>query len=1031
MKKYKPSRNFLISTGLLLLTFFTMQGVVLPSIIQVENSAQAASVRQINKNIYNIKPSEKAVGTFTFDYKFNTVQKLKDGMPFDGSIEPFDETKAGGIENFGQIRDAWGYPVRENAYIKQGIKGKTLSQKTFINPFKAMEAFAYDPDPNTIGIYNCRANTSVTGYFKAYFEDVALDTDAGYDDQVQGEARRQEACQVLQDISELLMIDDTMVTPDILFMADPDMPPGALAAASSYFGYYSVGPDNGSLHKHIVSRVDPTPGEGNFDAFIMTGFNGVNWDVDSSLNSSTYDFYTVMYHEVMHTLGFRGLLPAVINSTNDIHQHDTFDLFSYKNSTLANPFINTISGLLQTPVGAPSSWFITNEVVYRGIRNIIGATPDGVRPIYSPSSWEQGSSLSHFDMNRAPGQSYVMHPSIGTNTERDIHNHEKETLCHLGYEVEGISGCELPTPLAVDDIMAFPENNTPVCINPLQNDDSFSGGSLTMNSLTSVSLEPGDLVTYYPNVNCGGSILPSAFGAQSLFFAPTASTESRIMKYTNKDSVSSRTSLSAVISLVVCNTDSEEYICNGDFEIGAYPYPAGQIAMTCPTELPFWCPLRISPDLYSRDYGFWIWAGLGVSDAYSPAPNNRYLGGFHLGVSISPGTEVQAESMYTKTKTELNPGNYELSWHSIHYRNLQNSTSLMRVIVTDALAPSVPMNTNNPYVASATDIVLEIPVVGTNMIPNDASQWNQYSINLEIPNNGVDYQYVLFEPVNISLVTANNLPGSYYLDGVSLKQSLAPGTSKIKGITYQDQNSDGLINPSESGLDGIQIGLFEAGNLTPIQTTTTQNIPNLGVYEFDNLPDGTYKVALANESLYPFISEPTTNNILSGYSHARQTSISNGQISENNNFGLVLSSDGPTDIQIKKTLIDSTLSLFDRYITWRIIIQNVGMNAATNVLVKEVIPAGLIYHSNLTPSPNTYDSSVHILNIPQLSIGGQTYIDITMKVPNSSKVCGLKTNIAVLHHLDQIDINSANNQGQASISLPHCPITEAPQVKIK
>ncbi len=1026
MKKYKPSRNFLLSIGSLLLTFFTIQGIIVPSIIQAENSAQVASSRQTKKvkNIYNLAPSEKFPGAFTFDYKFSPIQKLKDGIPFDVPIEQFDETKAEGLQDFGSIRDAWGYPVRENAFMKDSVKGKQSK-----NIFSINKALAYDADPNNIGVYNCRANTSVTGYFKAYFEDVALNNGEGYDDQIYGEARRQEACQVLQDISELIILNYTTVTPDILFMANPNMPPGALAAASSYFGYYSVGPDNGSLHKHIVSRVDPTPGEGNFDAFIMTGFDGINWDVDSSLNSNTYDFYTVMYHEVMHTLGFRGLLPAAITSTVDMHQHDTFDFFSYKNDTLGEPFFNQITSLFNVPVGAPSPWFITDNVVYRGIKNLVNAVPDGIRPVYSPSSWEQGSSLSHFDMNRAPGQSYVMHPSIGTNTERDIHSHEKEVLCHLGYAVEGVGGCELPTPLAADEIMAFPENNNPVCINPLQNDESFGGGNLTMNSLTPISLETGDVVTYYSYVNCSGNILPSASGAQSLFFTPTANTESRIMKYTNKDSVSSRISLPAQISLVVCNTDPDEYICNGDFEIGTYPYPTGQLSLTCPTELPFWCPLRISPDVYSREYGFTIWAGAGISDTYTPIPNNRYVGGYNLYSTSYPGAEVFSETMFTKTKTDLPPSEYELSWHSVHYHHMTNSTAYMRIIVTDV--PPTAITSNTPYVAGATDLIFQVPSIGTNLNINDASAWNQYSVNFEVPNNGINYRYVLFEPVNVSNISGSPITGADYLDGVSLRETSLPGANGLSGKVYQDQNSDGIINQSESGLDGIQIGLFEVGNLTPIQTTTTQNIPNLGRYEFDNLPDGTYKIALVNESLYPFISEPTTNNILSGYSHARQTSLSNGQISENNNFGLVLGSEGPTDIQIKKTLIDSTLSLFDRYITWRIIVQNIGTNNATNVLVKEIVPPGLIYHSSITPSPNTYDSSVHILNIPTLLAGGQTYIDITMKVPNSSKVCGVKTNMAVLHDLDQVDSNPNNNQDQASIALPHCPITEAPQVKTR
>ena len=44
--KYKPSRNFLLSTGLLLLSFFTMQGVVIPSIAETEMQAAALKASQ-------------------------------------------------------------------------------------------------------------------------------------------------------------------------------------------------------------------------------------------------------------------------------------------------------------------------------------------------------------------------------------------------------------------------------------------------------------------------------------------------------------------------------------------------------------------------------------------------------------------------------------------------------------------------------------------------------------------------------------------------------------------------------------------------------------------------------------------------------------------------------------------------------------------------------------------------------------------------------------------------------------------------
>ena len=63
--------------------------------------------------------------------------------------------------------------------------------------------------------------------------------------------------------------------------------------------------------------------------------------------------YTVLTHEILHALGFRGLMPSVVTQTNVSQNFDTFDYFSYQNDTLQNPFINHITKLLNVPVGAP------------------------------------------------------------------------------------------------------------------------------------------------------------------------------------------------------------------------------------------------------------------------------------------------------------------------------------------------------------------------------------------------------------------------------------------------------------------------------------------------------------------------------------------------------------------------------------------------------------------------------------------------------------------------------------------------------
>jgi uncharacterized repeat protein (TIGR01451 family) len=1020
--------------GLLLLTFFTMQGVIVPSILQTENLAQAVSIRQAKKvdNIYNIKPLEKFPGVFSFDYKFNPVQKLKNAVPFDVSIKQFDETKVSGLENYGRIRDDWGYPVRENAYMKGGVKAGASSKKTSLNPFKATEALAYDPDPNTIGIYNCRANTSVAGYFKAYFEDVALNTNAGYDDQLHGEARRQEACKVLQDISELIMLDETNVTPDILFMTDSGMPAGALAAASSYSGYYAVGPDNGSLHRHIISRQNPTPGAGNFDAFIMTGFNGIQWDVDSTLNPSTYDFYTVLYHEAMHALGFRGLLPAVVTSTNNVHNYGTLDSFSYRDTSLTDPFFNQLTGILNVPIGAPSPWFVTNNVVYRGVKNMPSASPDGIRPVYSPISWEEGSSLSHFDMSRAPGQTYIMNPSIGTNTERDIHSHEKQVLCHLGYQVEGLSGCADATPWAGDDSINI-DYGDPVCINPLQNDQGFEG-QISGYFMNPTELEAGDSMVFYSGTDCNGSVLPTFSNAKSFMFDPIASGEMRLLNYKIKDVSSNRISNNAQIMLSACDVSADEYLCNGGFEKGFIDTASISSiqVQSCPSPFPYLCSLWGSPDIYSRDFNFYSpWLFAGPSDTHTGAPNDRYLYGGGGTSNISAGDELyRSERAYLKSKTVLPPGEYVLSWYGVYTGNIEQigSASVNAYITYEV--PVTPTGATVQYMPNVGEIHVNVPVtlVGSANVTNPLN-WQHYQTNLIIPDNGLQYQYLILEPKRVVIEDINYISFVNAFDDVSLRRiGDAPTTLGVSGIVYLDVNQDGIKQSNENGLAGVPVAIFGPGEEIPFQTIQTQDFPNLGKYNFAGLPNGLYNLALEGESLYGTVTEPSANNIISGYSHAQQVTVSGGNLSTGNDFGVVLNENnsGHADIQIKKTLIDPTLSLFDRYITWRIIVQNIGPNNATNILIKEIIPAGLVYHSNVTPIPNGYDSSAHMLSIPALSAGGQTYIDITMKVPNSKKVCGTKTNLAVLHHLDQTDTNLGNNQGQAAIVLPRCPIVDAP-----
>jgi hypothetical protein len=913
-------------------------------------TAQVISALSREKNPYSITSSKVVPGVFTFNYQYAKVKPKKGKANFDLPIVPFDEVVArkalGAATDFGRHRDAWGYPVHENAYQKIAL-GKSPKERTMLEP-----KTAYAADPGSLpGLVNCRANTSVTGYFEAYFEDVALDTNVGYDDPNKGLARRTAACLALQDVATILKLETTTITPDILFTVNQSgIPANALAAASSYNTNSGIF-ENGTLHSHIINHQDPTPGVGNFDAFIITNFGpSVAWDVDTNLNINTYNFQTVITHELLHALGFRSLLPATITVTNVSNQHGTFDEGLYKDDTpsATDRFFNAITKFLQVPVGAPSAWFISNINVYQGIKNSIGATLDGIRPVYSPLSWEQGSSLSHFDMSRSGGKVYIMNPSIGTNTIRTIHSDEKEFLCHAGYMVQGMNGCESATPVAKSDnaSMISTTSQTPVatCISMLTNDTSFDGGILSVNSIQAVTTQIGDVVLYYTQTDCLGtqSSTPSV-NTHSIKIIPTTSTNSRVFRYTVSDSVSNRISLPAsiIFSAAQCASAPDEYVCNGGFEdpfnagvwssgiSGPVPSAPGlsvfgciatwinnQVPIPTVSELgslcyvPFWKQDDYTnfgtPDIFSKlfdgsnsNFPLYYWYMLPQGTLTVPQGGNSIVRVLRNKGILLGNYENYIESVLTRLKDPLIPGQtYQVSFDAA----MQSNTDMYSNAQPSDFQACIDLDTQmggSQYQETSTASYYNFCQALTPPGPD------QYGIDIPA---AYTYPFGLWTHVNFTFIPTQpyvfmraygdlQYPGTAgmgYLSVVMDNFSIKPVyTNSVSGTVYYDQNVNGSLDTNELGLNGVQVKLFSQGSTIALQTVTTQNVPHLGEYSFANIPDGTYTVALVGENLYSQITEPVTNNptLISGYTHAKQVTVSAGQTISNKNFGVVLVSD--------------------------------------------------------------------------------------------------------------------------------------------
>lgn len=1022
----KLSDEFVLSVAALLTSFLIFQVAILPGLYR---ASQTAAVRDAVAGAvsYSITPSKVHPSAYRFTYQFASGLKPSKEQNFDLPIEEFSDKIAQRelpYAEFGQIRDAWNYPVRENAYMALGEKGSSDGKNTSRGDMETRS----DDDPENLGIVNCRADTGVTGYFKAYFEDVALATGVGYNDPDFGQVRRDEACQVLQDISILIKLNLTTITPDILFqVSDGSMPTGALAGASTYFGYEFPGADNGALHRHILSGVDPRTGAGEFDAYIMTNWNGISWDVDSDLNPSTYDFYSVIYHEAMHALGFMGRLPAPVITTGDFHPYTSFNGFTFADDSLANPFIS--NGLLSVPTGVPSPWYVNNTDVYRGRKNVIAAAPDGIRPVFSPIGWQQGSSLSHFDMERAPGEVYVMNRNIGPNTERVIHTHEKEVLCHIGYQVVGITDCGNKTPIANPDSVLL--SDVPVCINPLLNDDTYA--ATEMYSLTPTSIEAGDQISYWSNAGCSGTLLASATSAHSLLFTPVASPEPRFLTYVMKFVSSTRLSFPSTISLVVCTNPEGEYVCNGDFEMNPIGITYDQQytqAFQCPSaydpgfRVPYWCGVN-TPDLATNTaepssnwvnlpFPCYLASALSNFPSYQDClvdtPDGSHNAAFIYARNLNNSVY---EEMVTELEAPLDSGDqYVVSFDyfavNFHYgQNIQQQAQMQMTLTDNLDSVNLTQHTDFPEV-----IYEGVPIYNDNA-------WHHVS-QVFTAEGG--------EGALISKVKYDDLTGettALYLDNISIRR-YNPNMGSVSGLVYEDTDVDGVHDVTEPKLSGIPVGIFHVGETVPFATTVTLESTDEGEYLFPNIPDGDYRVALIGENVYSLITEPTPNTLLPGYSHARIAQVTGGQAAVNHNFGTVINvpSTIPTDVRVRKSVLDNHVSMIDRNVSFQVVVRNQGASPATNISIYDPIPAGVQYYSYVALSPDSYDPATGLIHIPLLQPGELRAINIVLHVPLS--FCGTITNVASLSDMDQEDTDPSNNIGTTSFR-PKCLL--APQLK--
>lgn len=785
-----------MAVGLLVSSAFVAQFAIVPSQIQTpEINQQAGALDGVYDFLYSSNKQKKAVlhapipedgYVWGYDVERKLIKQkrsLPRGEVFaDAVFESYDgETPLWYKEATGDARDQWGYPLSDSGPDKD-----STPKVSFVDIAFAQEDFLYEsiPDPSyEDSIFWCRDNPDQDSFFQVRFMDLADETGQVFDDSEYGLEMMTVVCDTLVEVAEKLGFDQMEnVRPRIQIESwDLGNAQGVMASSlsPSTDGFLGTG-----LYKEIVQGGNPSRGASVSSPDVTIA---VNKDTDWSTDLMR----SVFLHETLHALGFLTRHGMGLDNGGEF---SLLNSLSYANETSTSSFVNpqTLDFSGDTS-DFPSSDFLTNEVVLKPLHNIVDAEVlDESYPVYSPAVWEVGSSFSHYDEDRTNFDNFIMHPTTSlADPTTDVHDGEWQALCSLGFYVEDI--CPTFTPVTNSEFADMSPGADSVCVNILENDYGVNEDIeiYDVEDVLSGSVE------VYSDENCSGDLL-SGIGGQSVSLVLNENTENMSVKYRAYGLDSGRISFPGIVSTMRCSDDN--YICNGGFE-GGVETTHGELEQSCPSNIPFWCNLRPSTDIFSYNNGFNVsWRPGEVGPEPQGFGNTRYISGSGCSGNGSPKS---CENQFVQTHKIIDPGTYRLSWRAQFLNVLNLPYGHLDTFLTHE-TPEI-LGWENPFYSSLDTDMFEEHIVSGFENPNE-NTWESGEWVFTITEDSPEYQYVLFESygdVNPELAENGQtaFSGRFYLDDVRLEKLCEIQPADFDGDTNVD-SFDLMVMLSDMGCTG-------------------------------------------------------------------------------------------------------------------------------------------------------------------------------------------------------------------------------------
>ncbi len=227
------------------------------------------------------------------------------------------------------------------------------------------------------------------------------------------------------------------------------------------------------------------------------------------------------------------------------------------------------------------------------------------------------------------------------------------------------------------------------------------------------------------------------------------------------------------------------------------------------------------------------------------------------------------------------------------------------------------------------------------------------------------------------------------------------GPSPATGIEVTDLLPPGLTFTSSAPSQGSYVsasGLWTVGSLAVGQSETLEIVAVVTTSGF--IVNGA-EVTAANEGDV----DSTPDNNVGSEDDQDQVSVTGQQV----------------DLSLTKT-VDNALPLLGETITFTLSVSNTGPSTATSVVVRDLLPLGLLYDAS-TPSQGAYDDVTGIWTVGTLASGESQTLTIDAVLTTTIAV----SNVAEITAVDQPDSDSTpdNNapaeDDQDSVVVTHTP----------